>query len=330
MRGSSRAHPSRRAADASPLRPRESEPARWTGLPFRRRLKNRLIAGLVAIVLGLAVRLPGRLAIGFGAALGRLAGRIARRERHACETRISEALGLRPGSPEARRIAQGVFEHLGRSAGELAWAWRSADRVRELVRFAPGAIETMRRLSADGRGVLFVTGHLGNWELLAWAIRLAGIPSAPVGRQSWDPALDALIERWRTRWGAAALHRESPRIAEEMREAIANGVSVGVLVDQSTDLASVDVPFFGRPAPTIAGPARLALAHRFSVVVGWIRRRPDGTHVVEIEPSAPPEASPDPATEWTARWTATLERAIRDEPEQWVWMHRRWKRRRRP
>jgi KDO2-lipid IV(A) lauroyltransferase len=298
---------------------------RWSNLPWRKRLKNRLIAGVVAAALAVAVRLPGRLAIGLGARLGRVAGRLARSERRRVERNLGEALGLQEGSAPVRRLALAVFEHLGRSAGELAWASRSADRVRALVRFVPGSLETMRRLSASGRGVLFVTGHLGNWELLAWAVQVAGIPSASVGRQSYEPRLTELIARWRRRWGALALWRESPDVAGEILAALGAGVSVGVLIDQATDLPSVTVPFFGRPARTVAGPARLALAHGLAVVIGRIRRLPDGTHVVRIDESPARSSAADPVAAWTATWTAALEEAIRDDPEQWVWMHDRWR-----
>ncbi|MBI5488102.1 MAG: lysophospholipid acyltransferase family protein [Deltaproteobacteria bacterium] len=296
-------------------------PERWDSLSAGRRAKNRVIAAAARGTLELATGLPGRAAVGFGARLGRLAGRIATHERRRTERHLCTALGLENDSPEARRLSLAVFEHLGRSAGELAWAWRSAERVRELVRFRPGALETMRRLTAGGRGVMFVTGHLGNWELLAWAIRLAGFPSSPVGRRSYDPGLTELMESWRRRWGATTLWRESPRIADEIVGAIEGGVSVGILIDQAVDLPSVEVPFFGRPARTVVGPARLAQARGIPVVVGWMHRRPDGVHVVEIVES--------PATgdvrAWIASWSATLERAIRDEPAQWVWMHDRWR-----
>jgi KDO2-lipid IV(A) lauroyltransferase len=90
------------------------------------------------------------------------------------------------------------------------------------------------------------------------------------------------------------------------------------------------VPFFGRPARVVVGPALLALARRHRVAVGWIRRRPEGYHVVEIEESLPPakeerRTKNEDALTWLTSWTATLERAIRDEPEQWVWMHDRWR-----
>jgi KDO2-lipid IV(A) lauroyltransferase len=301
---------------------------RWAPLPRGKRLKNELIGASVRRVLELAVRLPGRAAIGLGTRLGRLAGKIASGERRRTERHLCTALGLRPGSPEARRLSLAVFEHLGRCAGELAWAWRSPDRVRELVRFAPGALETMRRLTADGRGTLFITGHLGNWELMAWAVQVAGFASAPVGRRSYDPGLNDLIGQWRSRWGSRILWRESPRIADEIVAALDRGVSVGLLVDQAVDLPSVEVPFFGRPARTVLGPAHLALARNASVALGWVHRRPDGLHVVSIEESPPPDAalpSRERVAAWTASWTAALERAVRDEPEQWVWMHDRWR-----
>ncbi|MBN1771407.1 MAG: lysophospholipid acyltransferase family protein [Deltaproteobacteria bacterium] len=297
---------------------------RWATLPRTRRLKNRLIAAAVRGALERATRLPGTLAVDLGARLGRTVGRVASGERRRVERHLCDAFDLHPDDPATRRLALAVFEHLGRSAGELAWAWRAAARVRALARFAPGALETMQRLTAGGRGVLFVTGHIGNWELMSWAVRVAGIPCAPVGRSSYDPGLNALIEAWRRRWGAGMLWRESPRIVEEMAAAIDDGVSVGVLIDQATDLPSVRVPFLGRPARTVIGPARLALARRIPVVVGTIRRRPEGYHVIEVDESPAPDG-PDPATAWTAAWTAALERAIRHEPEQWVWMHDRWR-----
>ncbi|MBI5502407.1 MAG: lysophospholipid acyltransferase family protein [Deltaproteobacteria bacterium] len=299
----------------------EELPERWDSLSAGRRAKNRVIAAAARGTLELATGLPGRAAIGLGARLGRLAGQVARGERRRAERHLCAALGLTSGSAEARRLSLAVFEHLGRSAGELAWAWRSAERVRELVRFRPGALETMRRLTAGGRGVLFVTGHVGNWELLAWAVRLAGFPSSPVGRRSYDPGLTELMDSWRRRWGSTTLWRESPRIADEIVEAIEGGVSVGILIDQAVELPSVEVPFFGRPARTVVGPARLALARRIPVVVGWMHRRPDGVHVVEIAES--PVAAG--VRQWVASWSATLERAIRDEPAQWVWMHDRWR-----
>lgn len=297
---------------------------RWTALPRAKRLKNRLIGAAVRGTLEQATRLPGTLAVGLGARLGRTVGRVAGGERRRVERNLCDALGCRPDDPATRRLALAVFEHLGRSAGELAWAYRDAARVGALARFAPGALETLQRLTGAGRGVLFVTGHVGNWELMSWAVRVAGIPSAPVGRSSYDPELNALIERWRRRWGAGMLWRESPTIGDEIVAGVERGVSIGLLIDQATDLPSVRVPFFGRPARTVIGPARLALAHRIPVVVGWIRRRPEGYHVIEIRESPAPDG-PDPAVAWTAAWTATLERAIRDEPEQWVWMHERWR-----
>jgi KDO2-lipid IV(A) lauroyltransferase len=182
--------------------------------------------------------------------------------------------------------------------------------------------ERVEALRAAGRGVLIVTGHCGNWELLAAAINCRGLGMRVVARALDEPELQELLVALRDRFGSRTIERGRPGAARELLRALREG-ALGMLIDQDTRVEGVWVPFFGRPAYTPVGAARIALKQDAAVVPSFIERLPDGRHLARF---LPPLDLPDDETEATALMTAAIEAQIRRVPEQWVWMHRRWRR----
>jgi KDO2-lipid IV(A) lauroyltransferase len=208
--------------------------------------------------------------------------------------------------------------------------WRA--RLPRYVGFAPGAERVFRDAMARGRGLLYVAGHVGNWELMAQRVPMLGPwPAATIAKATPDARLNALIERTRAEGGVATLWREDPATARAMIRCFRQNAILGILIDQDTKVQGVFVPFFGRPAHTPRAAADLALRFRAPLVVGTSGRRGprpgDGHEIGAVEVPYDPAAADREAEaiRLTAACTAVLEDAIRRNPPEWVWMHERWK-----
>ncbi len=186
--------------------------------------------------------------------------------------------------------------------------------------------ETIRLLLGD-RPALFLTGHLGNWEFLGLALSLLGFHMSALARPLDNPHLNEWLLGMRerrglevlTKWGATA----------EVQRRIEEGGRVGFIADQNAGDDGVFVPFFGRLASTYKSIGLLALRYRVPIVVGASLRGGETMHyafhtVDRIEPDEA-EAAPDPLFYVTARFSRALEQAVRLAPEQYLWIHRRWK-----
>jgi Kdo2-lipid IVA lauroyltransferase/acyltransferase len=286
---------------------------------------NRLRLGLLARTLGALSALLGALswsgAQRAGRTLGRLGWRLSRRDRRRALDHLALAF---PELPEADRAALGraCFRHLGTTLAESL----------HLLRRGPAAVEAhvtvagweeVERARASGRPILILTGHCGNWELLAATINLRGLGMAVVARPLDDPDLQALLAGLRARFGTPTIARGSEGAARQLLTTLRTGGALGMLIDQDTKVDGVWVPFFGRPAFTPVGAAKIALRQKPAVIPTFIERLEDGRHLATFHP---PLDLPDDATEATALMTAKIEEQVRRRPEQWVWMHRRWRR----
>ncbi|MBI2895712.1 MAG: lysophospholipid acyltransferase family protein [Deltaproteobacteria bacterium] len=295
--------------------------ARWT---VGQRLKNDAIYRVIRATLAVARRLPLPLAGALGALAGRLGAWIARSESRRAEEACARSLGL--GQPEARALARAAFASLGRSALELCSALDRPDALLGRVSFSPEDRARLDAALAERRGVVFVTAHLGSWELMAWALASMGYPIHTIAAPSYDPRLTRLLRRLRRERGVRSIWRSAPSAARRTLSVLRSGEILGALIDQSTRVPSVDVDFFGRPAPTPSGAAALALRTGAEVVAGFLTRRAD-RYDLRIRRLAVTRRGRDDVTANTARMTRAIEEAIRGAPDQWVWMHRRWERR---
>ena len=228
---------------------------------------------------------------------------------------------------DVRRIAQGAYEHLGRSSIEAAiLPSLGPDAVLDLFEGAD-RYEVVEAAMGRGRGLIFVTGHLGNWELAGAYVAARGVPLDAIARRMKNPLFDQYLTETRSRIGMHVVHdaeavRRTPR-------SLRDGRAVAFLADQGVlGLASTFVPFFGRPAKTPRGPAVFALRLDVPVVFGVAVRQPSGKYRLVFEPVAV-ENTGDRDRDVdaiVARYTATLEKWVRRYPEQYFWHHRRWRR----
>ncbi len=293
---------------------------------IRRTLRSHVLVATVRF-LGL---FPRPLVMALGTVVGWLAWRLSSANRRQMLDHLAVAF---PDWSEARRasVARACLRHLAWLAAEVVSVSHYDDLLEEYVSFAPGAEARLRAAHEQGRGLLWVTGHVGNWELMARRVARTGIPCATIAKAGQDPRITALLEDARTGGNVEVLWRESPSTARAMIRCFRQGKLLGILIDQDTKVQGVFVPFFGRLAFTPRAAGDLALRFHAPVLVGWARRRgprPGAGHeifVEEVPYDARPADTEAESIRITARATAILQKAIQDRPEEWVWMHERWK-----
>jgi KDO2-lipid IV(A) lauroyltransferase len=266
--------------------------------------------------------LPPALGLALGRRIGDVLWCILPRRRRVALQNIERSLGRELAPAEVRRLGRRSFQHLGMNLVEACRYFLRPTEVM-LSRVHIEGVEHVRRAAADGRGILVLTAHYGNWELLAAAHGLTGLPLSFVVRPLDDPILDDLADRFRQRTGAERIVKH--RAVREVMQALRRGRMVGILLDQNaTRGEGVFVPFFGVPASTSKGLALLALRTGAPVVPIFLRREPDGRHCMDVRPPLPAPADGDVQT-YTAAFNDAIEAAIRRAPEQWLWMHARWR-----
>jgi len=222
-----------------------------------------------------------------------------------------------------RRLVRATFRHAGQAFAELS-LFEKILRRPDYIRLE--GVQALDAALARGRGAIAVTGHVGNWELLAaWAAAI-GYPITVVVRRVNDLRFHSLIVRFRAAAGVEILVRDDPRFVAAVGDALRRNRVVAMLIDQDTRGAGVFVPFFGRSAHTPPGAALLALRARVPVVTVFIERRPEGGHLVRVSPvHAEAPRGREGVRELTARLTAAIEAQIRRSPAEWVWWHERWR-----
>jgi len=225
------------------------------------------------------------------------------------------------GERRHREIVDGVFASLGRLLVSLAkFPHIGRDNVERWIR-AEGYEHYESALRA-GRGVLFATAHLGNWELSAFAHALLAAPMNVVVRPLDNPLLDRLLERRRGLSGNRILGKKE--FARSILKALAANEAVGILIDQNAALdASVFVDFFGVPASSATAFAKLAAHTGAAVIPGFaLWSASERRYVLRFYPPVP--ITGDAARD-TQALQSQLESVIRQYPDQWLWIHRRWK-----
>jgi KDO2-lipid IV(A) lauroyltransferase len=270
-------------------------------------------------------RLPRPAAEWLGRRLGDLGYFIVPHRRRLALANLHRAFPERTLS-ERRSLCRQAYHHLGLTFVELcALATRPVDEFLGRVRLE-GVDHLKTAMAVHGRALL-LTAHLGNWEVLPAASRLTGYRLAVVVRPLDSLPLNTLAEKVRRRVGVALIHKR--RALRPVLDVLAQGGMVGILLDQNTARhEGVFVPFFGRPASTSRSMAVLALRTGAPVLPVFTRREAGGIHRVTIhEPiPSPPHASVETSiVDLTARYTAAIEAAVRETPEQWLWIHDRWR-----
>lgn len=285
-----------------------------------------LIYLLLELVRHFFLILPRPVGIRLGRFLGYLVYLILFQVRAKTIRHITEVFGHEKSSREIQRIARSVFIHLAESAVDVFRFPRLNRRIIGRLVKLDGGTETLDRALSRDKGVIVLTGHIGNWELLASYFRFLGYPGCLVGRKIYYEPYDRVLVSLRRGGLVSTLYRdESPRrILEELR----NNHVVGMSADQDIDsLDGVFVSFFGRPAWTPIAPARLAWASGAAIVPAFMIHEQDHYRLFIEDPIWPDEGTPkeEAIRNMTERWCRIVERYVRLFPDQWVWMHNRWK-----
>ena len=265
--------------------------------------------------------LPLAPALWLGRRLGDAAWAVLGGRRRVCLANLRRAFGPDAAPDELARLGRRSFEHLGMNAVEFSRMFFRPPATL-LARVEMTGHEHLEAALRGGRGALIVSAHYGNWELLPARIVQSGhAGAAVVVRPQPHPVLEAIAARMRRRGGLALIDKRHG--LREILSTLRAGALVGLLLDQNASRQEgVFVPFFGEPASTSKGLALVARRSGAAVVPAFIRRTGPGTHCVEIEPALP---RVDDVAALTALVNATIERAIRRAPEQWFWVHRRWR-----
>lgn len=265
---------------------------------------------LIFRVLGI-IPLPVRSAVGFGA--GFVFSLIPTRDRRIAALQLRRFL---PGHADWLTIAR-VYGNLGQNIMEtinLKPALLQADRNITIE-----GLEVIRGFFDEGRSIVCLTAHTGNWDLLAADIIRRGFPIYTVGREARNPVFQEVLAEMRARYGVRMLWRSGG--SKQILSALKKKVIVAALIDQDTQVSGTTVPFFGEPAFTpvalgeIAKRCGTGLMTVFIVRTGFLKFH---TYIQEISTS-------QSAEEIAAEFNHRLEALLRKHPSQWVWFHKRWR-----
>ncbi|MFP4624379.1 MAG: lysophospholipid acyltransferase family protein [Gemmatimonadota bacterium] len=287
------------------------------------RLQHRVEYALVRLARAFDRMLGPRLSGALAARLGRLAYRPFRVRADVVDEQLREAFPDREPAWR-RRIARAAYEHLGRE-GMMLLRLSRLGRDDVIAATDVHGLDRLRAAVEAGTGAVLMTGHFGNWEIGGASIAARGIPLDVVAQRQKNPLFDALITRAREQLGMTVIRKGGATKAA--LRSLERGRVVALVADQDARRRGVFVPFFGRPASTHRGPAVLALRSGAPVFMGTAARRAGGRYEVTIREVPVPEAG-DPeerADRLTADLTAALEAAVRADPGQYLWQHRRWK-----
>jgi len=273
----------------------------------------------------LAFLLPVRIGSAIAAFLGKCAFFLLPKYRNLTIENLKHAFGDKKTPIEIKKIAIKVFENLGRNAGELINFPKINNRNIDRLVSIEG-LDIVDSSFAMGKGTMILTAHFGNWELVGLMFRIKGYPGVTIGRKIYFYKYDNWLNQLRRAQDVNVIYRdESPR---KMLKVLKDNKILGIVADQDVDsVEGVFINFFGKPAYTPIGPVVLAKATGASLIPTFIIREGNRHRLVmekpvELVDTGNKEA--DIITN-TQRWSDIVESYIRRYPEQWVWMHRRWK-----
>jgi KDO2-lipid IV(A) lauroyltransferase len=294
----------------------------------QRRVRNarRLLYGALArAATWVLMRLPFPWLRGF---CRLVVGRVARRlHGRAAEERMITAFGSALAPTQRLALLDAMFKNLADVPAEaLAAARRGAGFVRSRFPDGPGIAKLRAIQQGRAGGTITLSGHIGNWEMVSYYLRIAGArPLNVVAKRLPNPRLNQLVEELRAVFGTPTFYGDSG--VTGLARVLARGETIGIVPDQDVEeIGGTFVDFLGRPAYTPIGPARLALATNSPIVVLFGKRVGDRFELLVNDPIEPDRRAPRDAeiVRITRAWSDQVEAFIKQHPEQWMWLHDRW------
>ncbi len=293
---------------------------------IRKRIKNWLIYVAVKSGVKWLLTIQRDTAIKFMQRLSFLGYYLVKQERDKTIRHLKKIFGEHKSDLEIQDMAKGVFHNLGRNMADAFTIERfNAGNIDNYVQST--GLENLEHALSLGNGVIALTGHIGNWELMGAYLSMKGFPINVVGAPSYDPRLDELIIKNRKSSGMKYIARGSA--TRSIIRALKQNEVVGILIDQDTKkVEGVFAEFLGHPAYTPIGPVILAMKTSSAIVPMVIHIRKDGTHLIRVKPKLPLKIEGDDQNNLHHNiqlCNDALSEFILEHPTQWVWMHERWK-----
>ena len=288
------------------------------------KLRRRYLYYLLRIVSLISLIFPIKINKFLGRRIGEYAYFIAAKHRNKALENLRLAYGNEKSEGEIRQIARGVFRNLGENFFEILCITKfTPQNIDKYIKV--DGFERLERALSQRRGFIVLTGHFGNWELLAGYFGLRGYPVTVLARRLRFEKFDKFINALRKKLNVKVIMRdESAKVILRM---LKEGNPIAMLVDQDIDsIDGVFVDFFGHPAYTPIAPVALALATAVPIIPMFIMRERSGHRIfveepLELEITGNKEMDIKANTE---KWSKIVESYIRKDPSQWVWMHDRW------
>lgn len=278
---------------------------------------------LVKIISGLVCILPLAIRRNLGMVIGRLCWpMVPAKRRKMAINNISRALAVT--EEQAAAIAKTSGIRLGPMFMEVLHMPKlNKNNIHQYVTLTGS--EQLEAALSLGRGAVLATAHSGNWELLGAALAMHGFPLVAVVQRQTNAAMDTFINEYRTKAGMHVTYKQGVR---EMVKLLGKGKIIGLLMDQDNHSNGVFVEFFGRMASTPQGAAALARLNDAPIVPAFITENPDGTHTAILHPPVMVTKTADRTEDirnTTQHLTRIIEQHIRQHPQEWFWLHNRWK-----
>ncbi|MBU8870282.1 MAG: lysophospholipid acyltransferase family protein [Gemmatimonadales bacterium] len=289
------------------------------------RLRQKLDFGLLYLLYGLARPLPLPWLRAFGRGLGSFVWHFVGYRRTVVLDNLNHAFGQEKSPAEIKELGRSFYRNLGMTLMEfLAFPGISGQDLLEMVEFE--GEEYLQELKDLGRGGLFVSGHFGNWELFAARVSSQDVPVSFIVKAQSNAAVDRVQNEIRLRAGIGIIRAGAG--IKQMVRVLRNKELVGMLADQDAGKDGIFIDFLGRPASVFRGPAYFAWKLDIPMLPAFIFRRPDGNHVGRFLPLVHPDPNwteEEAVANLTRIHVKSLEAAIREAPDQYLWTHRRWK-----
>jgi Kdo2-lipid IVA lauroyltransferase/acyltransferase len=278
---------------------------------------------LIKIVSWLLCLLPYTCLLAIGKLMGRIYYHAAGRQRRRACQQAEECLGV--SSAEAAEIIRRLFIKLGQTFLEVMYMpVLNRDTVGRFV-----SIENRHYLEealAGGRGAIFLSAHVGNWEWMGAAIALAGLPLASIIKRQPNEQHTRVLNEYRQNAGIRIFNRGTTELVGVAR-ALKQGCFVGFFADQDAGSKGLFIDFMGKMASTPLGPATFARRLKVPIIPIFIVRRPEGGHRILLQPSFTYEDTGDETADLynlTVRMTRIIEDVIKQYPDEWLWFQKRW------
>lgn len=292
-----------------------------------RRIKNDIIYYVIRGLLAVFDLMSRTVALMFGRFFGEIAAIIDIKERRLAEENLTNVYGDEWDKLRIKLVAKECFVKFGLNTVDVIlsrrWTGKELDELIDVEGY-----DHFKSAFDLGKGVVGLTGHIGNFELMAaWYTSVKDIPLSVIGRELYDKRLDELIVGNREHFGLENIPSDAP--ARKVLSVLKEGKMLGVLLDlDSSRVSGYFAPFFGRPANTAAGPVVIGRKTGSPVVPMAMFRTPDNRYLVKILPAFEIDNTEDKEADiinGLTRCNSALEELINYDPTQWIWIHNRWR-----